>query len=71
MTHEIILITVCKDGFYNSTCMDNCGQCMNENACDKHSGECHNGCQLHFQSPFCKGMIRRRQQYLKAEFMNL
>ena len=60
---------MCEDGFYNNSCMDTCGHCLNGEPCDKHTGQCHNGCQPHFLSPFCKGTIMRRQQNLNV-FIN-
>lgn len=64
---KFILITVCKDGFYNGSCMDKCGNCQEGEPCDKQTGKCTNGCQPHFQSPFCKGAIMKKQKYSITE----
>ena len=47
---------VCEDGFYNKTCSAVCGKCVNNEPCDKETGECRNGCQLHFKRPLCQGI---------------
>lgn len=47
---------VCEDGFYNKTCSAVCGKCVNNEPCDKETGECRNGCQLHFKPPLCQGI---------------
>ena len=45
----------CKDGFYNSTCGAQCGQCLNRETCNKVNGTCPSGCNPNFQSPLCQG----------------
>ena len=47
---------VCEDGFYNSRCNSKCGKCVNNEPCDKVTGECRNGCQLHYEPPLCQGL---------------
>ena len=47
---------VCEDGFYNSRCNSKCGKCVNNEPCDKVTGECRNGCHLHYKPPLCQGM---------------
>lgn len=48
--------SVCRDGFYNSRCTSQCGKCVNDEPCDKVTGECRNGCQQHFEPPLCQGL---------------
>ena len=52
-----LFIQVCKDGFYGSSCQNNCGHCLNGEHCDKRNGTCIKGCQPHFLYPLCKGNI--------------
>ena len=49
--------TVCKPGFYDSTtsCLSRCGHCKDNATCDKESGRCPNGCEQHFEAPYCQG----------------
>lgn len=49
------IFVVCEDGFYNSSCTDKCGRCLNGEACDKRNGTCLKGCQPHFAYPLCRG----------------
>lgn len=69
MKQEIILITVCVDGFYNGSCMGTCGNCQKGEPCDKQTGKCNNSCQPHFKYPFCKGTILRGQKYSFNEYI--
>ena len=48
--------SVCNEGFYNSRCTSQCGKCVNDEPCDKVTGECRNGCQQHFEPPLCRGL---------------
>ena len=47
---------VCEDGFHNGTCSAVCGKCVNNEFCDKETGECENGCHLQFKAPMCQGI---------------
>ena len=47
---------VCEDGYYNSRCNSKCGNCVNNEPCDTVTGECRNGCQLHYEPPLCQGL---------------
>lgn len=49
-------IEECKDGFYNSSCTEVCGQCVNGSACNKEIGYCSQ-CLNNFEYPFCKGIL--------------
>ena len=48
--------SVCEDGFYNRSCSAVCGKCVNNEVCDKETGECRNDCQLNFKPPLCQGI---------------
>lgn len=41
--------------FYNATCTALCGNCANQQLCDKRTGACLNGCRQHFKRPLCQG----------------
>lgn len=47
----------CRDGFYNVTCNQQCGNCNEGKPCDKINGICLNGCSPQFQPPLCKGIL--------------
>ena len=51
------IFTVCKDGFYDANCSTKCGQCEENEICDKTYGYCLRGCKQNFQPPFCTGII--------------
>ena len=56
----------CLDGFYGSTCNATCGNCENEQSCDKDTGECVNGCKPHYELPLCKGIISISFAYINT-----
>ena len=47
----------CLDGFYGSNCNATCGNCKMGQFCDISTGECLNGCKLHYNPLLCKGII--------------
>ena len=51
----LINIPVCEDGFYGSYCSQKCGHCRNDEPCNKDTGHCYRGCQLHSQFPLFQG----------------
>ena len=53
----LIIQIVCKDGFYGVNCSQKCGQCDDNNICDKGTGYCLIGCKTNLQPPFCKGKV--------------
>lgn len=40
-----VFIIECDDGTHGYDCAKNCsGHCLNSSSCDKHNGQCKNGC---------------------------
>ena len=47
-------LIACTDDFYGPGCVQTCGECLDNDLCDKINGECPNGCQPGFQGQTCK-----------------
>lgn len=55
---------VCTDGFYGSECKTVCGPCKDNDVCDKVSGRCPNGCQIHWTGDRCDGQCLMFRQHI-------
>ena len=53
----LLYFTECKNGFYNNRCSEACGQCANNEICEKETGNCSEGCITNFLPPLCKGIV--------------
>ena len=60
MAHFNNSILACDDGTYGD-CLLSCGNCFNDEVCNRRTGECPNGCQRGFSGFTCK---TRRKRYL-------
>lgn len=63
----------CRDGFYNVTCNQQCGNCNDGKSCDKINGICLNGCSPQFQPPLCKGIlfVEKNNQFYVLYFQTI
>lgn len=44
----------CDDGTYGFDCVNNCsGHCLNNSSCEKHNGQCKNGCNPGYTNLLC------------------
>ena len=48
-----LLFLVCDDGYYGMNCTSICGNCSDNAACNKTTGECPGGCSSSWKPPFC------------------
>ena len=48
-----LLLLACDDGYYGINCTLKCGNCSENAACNKTTGECPGGCSSGWKSPLC------------------
>lgn len=49
-----VSVTECYDGTYGFDCVNNCsGHCLNNSSCEKHNGQCKNGCNPVYTNLLC------------------
>lgn len=49
-----VSVTECDDGTYGFDCVNNCsGHCLNNSSCEKHNGQCKNGCNPGYTNLLC------------------
>lgn len=47
-------VSECDDGTYGFDCVHNCsGHCLNDSPCEKHNGQCKNGCNSGYTNLLC------------------
>ncbi|KAL4230214.1 hypothetical protein ACF0H5_010599 [Mactra antiquata] len=51
---EVQVYEVCDNGTYGINCTEQCGRCLNNEPCNKTSGECESGCQSGWTGAMCR-----------------
>ena len=59
-----LLLLACDDGNYGINCTLKCGNCSENAACNKTTGECPSGCSSGWQPPLCNESRCSVQQYI-------
>jgi hypothetical protein len=66
---HIFCFSACSDNTYGRNCRETCGNCAQNAACDKRSGECLNGCGSSYRPPLCK--ISKYTVHIKTTLKNI